>query len=108
MISGFRNVNASPVQPDGSIRLTASRPEYAAGAKAAIDVQPSSSDAWGAAVDDDGEEIDEDGLLTAEEKAAKPELPTCGPKSKGRRACKNCSCGWDKQLEAEKVAERMG
>ena len=104
MISGFRNVDASPVQPDGSVRITASKPEYAAGAKAAIAVQPSSSDAWGAAADD-GDEIDEDDLLTAEEKAAKPELPACGPKSKGRKACKNCSCGFDKQLEDEKKGE---
>eukprot|EP00658_Telonema_sp_P-2_P012490 TRINITY_DN14754_c0_g1_i2.p1 TRINITY_DN14754_c0_g1~~TRINITY_DN14754_c0_g1_i2.p1 ORF type:complete len:267 (-),score=68.21 TRINITY_DN14754_c0_g1_i2:367-1167(-) len=101
MISGFNNVAAETIS-EGVVRVTASRPEYTAGAKANISRKPNPF----AAGANDGEEImDEDSLLTAEEIAAKPELPACGPKSKGRRACKNCSCGFAAELEAEKKGE---
>eukprot|EP00656_Telonema_subtile_P000946 TRINITY_DN10451_c0_g1_i1.p1 TRINITY_DN10451_c0_g1~~TRINITY_DN10451_c0_g1_i1.p1 ORF type:complete len:237 (-),score=65.27 TRINITY_DN10451_c0_g1_i1:156-866(-) len=99
MIAGLKGVNVAECPVDGSVRVTAAKPDYATGAKAAIKVDPFAAGA------EDGEEIDEDSLLTAEEIAAKPELPACGPKSKGRKACKNCSCGFADQLDAEKKGE---
>eukprot|EP00850_Spirogloea_muscicola_P010112 SM000058S18542 [mRNA] locus=s58:408734:411407:- [translate_table: standard] len=47
-------------------------------------------------VDDEEELVDEDALLTAEDLERPTLMPAasdCGPASKSRKACKNCSCG---------------
>ena len=48
---------------------------------------------------DDHETIEESDLLTQEEIESKPILPPCGPKSEGKKACKNCSCGYAEELD---------
>merc|ERR1711865_564599 len=48
---------------------------------------------------DDHDMIDEDDLLTQDEAAQKTELPECGPKSEGKKACKNCSCGYADEID---------
>jgi len=49
--------------------------------------------------DEDHEMMDEDDLLTLDEVNSKPVLPECGPKSEGKKACKNCSCGFADELD---------
>jgi hypothetical protein len=58
--------------------------------------------------EDEDELIDEDDLLTEEDKTAGLTMPPeCQPKpGKRRRACKDCSCGLKERLEAEDVATR--
>lgn len=98
MVAGFKDVAAEEVD-EVAVRVKACKPNYATGAKAAISLAAPNPFAAGA---DDEEMVDEDSLLTEEEINAKIDLPACGPKSKGRRACKNCSCGFAEQLEEEK------
>jgi len=104
MMGGFKDVAAEKLD-EVAVRVRASKPNYNTGAKAAISVavaDPFAADAQ------DEEMVDEDSLLTEEELNAKIDLPACGPKSKGRRACKNCSCGFAEQLEAEKKELKAG
>ena len=43
-------------------------------------------------------------LSLQDEVAAKPDLPECGPKSEGKKACKNCSCGYADELDKAALA----
>lgn len=58
--------------------------------------------------DEDDDIIDEDTLLTEEDRFREIKVPTeCLPKpGKRRRACKDCTCGLAERLEAEDAARR--
>ncbi|KAL5614740.1 hypothetical protein BROUX41_004834 [Berkeleyomyces rouxiae] len=58
--------------------------------------------------DDDDEIIDENTLLSEEDRFREIKVPTeCLPKAgKRRRACKDCTCGLAERLEAEDAARR--
>ncbi|RYP54703.1 hypothetical protein DL770_010949 [Monosporascus sp. CRB-9-2] len=65
------------------------------------------SDDFGIPEDDDDELIDEDTLLTEEDLNKPLAIPAeCIPKSKRRRACKDCTCGLAERLAAEDAAKR--
>ncbi|RYP44034.1 hypothetical protein DL768_009465 [Monosporascus sp. mg162] len=65
------------------------------------------SDDFGMPEDDDDELIDEDTLLTEEDLNKPLAIPAeCIPKSKRRRACKDCTCGLAERLAAEDAAKR--
>ncbi|KAI9652649.1 MAG: electron carrier [Alyxoria varia] len=59
---------------------------------------------------DDGDLIDEDELLTEEDKTRKvvppPECQPTAPGKKRRRACKDCTCGLAAKIAAEDTAKR--
>ena len=96
MLSGF--TNAEPLSPPNS-GISAIKPNWETGAKAAITLKPKPAVAqtWNINADDeDGELIEEDDLLTAEDL----ERPVgtiggddCEIGAAGKKACDNCSCG---------------
>lgn len=90
----------------GFVIVAGTRPSWSQGAKQAIKLgnksssaaaPPPPTSAWKVAADDDGDLIDEDDLLTADD--LKRPAPTsanddCEVGANGaRKACKNCSCG---------------
>ncbi|KAL9057046.1 MAG: hypothetical protein Q9162_002594 [Coniocarpon cinnabarinum] len=59
--------------------------------------------------DSDGDLVDEDSLLTEEDKKRPVNIPAeCQPvgRKKRRRACKDCTCGLAQRIEAEDAAKR--
>lgn len=78
-------------------QVTASKPGYETGATASISLKKPSKAAW--KLDDTDELIDEDELLTEEDRARPaPVADDCDVGASGRKACKNCTCG---RAEAE-------
>lgn len=108
MVAGFVDVVEGSAQGAVFTQISASKAKYEAGASHALKTKPgTSTSVWTLEADDFGEDqdmIDEDDLLTQEEIGAKPELPACGPKSEGKRACADCSCGYAEALDKEKIA----
>merc|ERR1712072_560032 len=98
MIAGFVDVKTE--ENEAGVKVTANKAGYQTSASAKLKVTPGAS-VWTVGADDgdDNEMIDEDDLLTQEEIAVKPVLPACGPKSEGKKACKNCSCGYAEELD---------
>ncbi|EMR64539.1 putative anamorsin family protein [Eutypa lata UCREL1] len=65
------------------------------------------SDDFGIPEDEDDDLIDEDTLLTEEDLNKPLSIPAeCIPKSKRRRACKDCTCGLAERIAAEDSAKR--
>ncbi|KKA27800.1 hypothetical protein TD95_003899 [Thielaviopsis punctulata] len=99
------------VNPDGSVSLKRSAPTQTPAPKVVaatpagvgfVDLDDDLDD------DDDDDIIDEDTLLTEEDRFREIKVPTeCLPKpGKRRRACKDCTCGLAERLEAEDAARR--
>lgn len=99
LLSGFPGATAAP---GGGVSAT--KPSWATGAKAAIALKPRSQQqqqqaaaaaTWTLGGDDD-ELVDDEALLTEEDKA-RPAAPAanddCEVGAAGRKACKNCTCG---------------
>lgn len=106
------------------VRMSSSKPSYEVGsstqlklsfgkkkpaAKPAID--PNAAKMWTLSAldmdDDDVDLLDSDALLDDED-LKKPDpsslrAPACGPNSKAKKACKNCSCGFAEELEGKKA-----
>lgn len=98
MLSGFTNTQVSSQGQNGTAGiLTAEKPKWETGTKAAITLKPKAATAtWTLDADEDEELVDEDELLTAEDL----ERPIPGTNDDcetgaggGRKACDNCSCG---------------
>lgn len=83
-------------------QVIASKPGYESGATAAITLKkpPTAAPKWTLDTADDNELIDEDALLTEEDKQrpVKTAEDDCEVGASGRTACKNCTCG---RAEAE-------
>lgn len=104
-LNGFVDINESIDE------ISAKRPDYEIGSAVDINSDNSSQNSsaakiWSLAandmVDDSVELIDDESLLTEEDKAKpSPEsLRVCGT-TKQRKACANCSCGLAEELEEE-------
>lgn len=95
--------------------ISAAKPSYAVGSSMPLSFakKPAVSNGTTAGVwslsalqDDDVDLVDEESLLTEEDKV-KPDaesLRVCGTTGK-RKACKDCSCGLAEELEGEKAAQ---
>ena len=107
MIAGL--VDVKEIDISGKIKITASKPTYCVGVSAPLKVK-SNMDIWTVMSNDysdDQDIIDESDLLTQDEVRSKPTLPVCGPKSKGKKACKNCSCGYADELDMAIVSDKI-
>ena len=104
-LNGFVEINESIDE------IIAKKPDYKVGSAVKLNLdngsqQSSAAKVWSLAandiVDDSVELIDDDSLLTEEDKAKpNPEsLKVCGT-TKQRKACANCSCGLAEELEVE-------
>merc|ERR1711977_166489 len=100
MVAGFVDVQTTPTE--SGVQVTASKAGYQAGASAKLKsakLKPAANSVWTVQGDENEDLMDEDDLLTQDEINAKPVLPECGPKSEGKKACKNCSCGYAEELD---------
>ncbi|KAJ3615563.1 hypothetical protein Zmor_016330 [Zophobas morio] len=81
------------------LSIKAYKPEYEIGASIPLIVSLK-ADAC-ASQPLDHEFLDEDDLLDENDrqKPDPPLLPECGPRSLKKRACKNCTCGFDKKQD---------
>eukprot|EP00195_Chlamydomonas_chlamydogama_P011086 CAMPEP_0202891282 /NCGR_PEP_ID=MMETSP1392-20130828/1381_1 /ASSEMBLY_ACC=CAM_ASM_000868 /TAXON_ID=225041 /ORGANISM="Chlamydomonas chlamydogama, Strain SAG 11-48b" /LENGTH=268 /DNA_ID=CAMNT_0049574985 /DNA_START=29 /DNA_END=835 /DNA_ORIENTATION=+ len=114
LLSGF--ADSQLVSVSGTHLLLAKKPEWDLGAKSSLSLKrapaaPAAAPApaaWSINPNDDGEEgdelMDEDELLTEEDKAAGPKADDCEVGASGRKACKNCSCG---RAEAEQEGVKL-
>eukprot|EP00197_Chlamydomonas_leiostraca_P002831 CAMPEP_0202857484 /NCGR_PEP_ID=MMETSP1391-20130828/405_1 /ASSEMBLY_ACC=CAM_ASM_000867 /TAXON_ID=1034604 /ORGANISM="Chlamydomonas leiostraca, Strain SAG 11-49" /LENGTH=262 /DNA_ID=CAMNT_0049536289 /DNA_START=84 /DNA_END=872 /DNA_ORIENTATION=+ len=117
LLSGF--VESQVVTSGTSLMVRAKRPQWELGAKSALSLKrpaaapvaaaPATAEAaWKISADDEDEIVDEDELLTEEDKqrpVAAPAADDGGDCSTSRKACKNCSCGRaEKEAAGEKVA----
>jgi anamorsin len=123
LLAGFVNVEALPASATSDASLIAHKPQWEAGATAAVSVSlpagKAKAAAWKLDVGDvqDDDLIDPDSLLEADEglnaaARAKKEAATAAVESNGaggcapkKRACKNCSCG---RAEEEAAAAEAG
>jgi len=105
-LNGFVNINESPDE------VTAQKPYYEVGSSVKLNLngKPSAAKIWSLAaddmIDDSVDLIDDDQLLTEEDRA-KPDpqsLKVCGT-TKQRKACANCSCGLAEELEQEVIQQ---
>lgn len=95
VLSGYVDCSAS------GTAVTAKSPAYEVGSKASI--QPkhkaapaaAASKTWAIGVEDEGELLDDEMLLTEEDfkQPAKVAADDCEVGAAGRKACKNCTCG---------------
>jgi anamorsin len=105
MLSGFIKAQVSGSSEEQNGIITAEKPKWETGAKAAITLKPKAAAAapaatWTLDADEDEELVDEDDLLTAED-LARPIPAANGAAGDdcevgaggGRKACDNCSCG---------------
>ncbi|KAL3159070.1 hypothetical protein ABBQ32_011068 [Trebouxia sp. C0010 RCD-2024] len=87
--------------------VTASKPQYAVGAKASITLKPKQQQkqmSWTLAADNDDDELlDEDELLTEEDRQRPAVLDDCEVGA-GKKACKNCTCG---RADAEAAVQKV-
>lgn len=104
MLAGLMNPAAAPPLSSSFVGIVASKPSFAVGAKASISLKPKAVPAappaatWNMALEDDADDlVDEDDLLTEEDKVKPAPVSNCGVTST-RKACKDCSCG---RAEAE-------
>ncbi|XP_066254224.1 anamorsin homolog [Euwallacea similis] len=98
--NGFVNVTVNETS------ITASKPKYAVGSSAKLNLKKPSA-VW--KIDDDGDElIDPDDLLDEDDlKTPDPaSLRVCGTTGK-RKACKDCSCGLAAELAEEAHAGKV-
>ena len=107
LVAGLVDAEELPAGAEGGPVFAARKPRYEKGAKAALSfglkkkpkvAKPSGANVWsllGAAGDDDGEElIDEGALLAPEDRLQAPiQYDDCEVGKGGRKACKNCTCG---------------
>ncbi|KAG7667198.1 putative Anamorsin-like protein [Nannochloris sp. 'desiccata'] len=102
MLSGFTNTQIASQNGKGAGIITAEKPKWETGTKAAITLKPKAAAAapatWTLDANEDEELVDEDDLLT-EEDLQRP-APANGAADDcevgaggGRKACDNCSCG---------------
>lgn len=89
--------------------VTASKPQYAVGAKSSINLKPKAKAqqaSWTLDPDNDDEELmDEDDLLTEEDKQRPAVVATDDCEvGAGKKACKNCTCG---RADAEAAVQKV-
>lgn len=116
LLSGY--VEGQTVASESGLLVQAKRPQWELGAKAALSLKrpsaaaapapaPAATAAWKISGNDEDEEIvDEDELLTEEDKQRPVAAPAAdgGDCSTSRKACANCSCGRaEKEAAGEKV-----
>mmetsp|Transcript_32775 Transcript_32775/g.42074 ORF Transcript_32775/g.42074 Transcript_32775/m.42074 type:complete len:301 (+) Transcript_32775:61-963(+) len=125
LLGGFMNISISNTPlPEQPYHMSATKPEWASGEKAAIAINGSAAPiptipaptgvappaaTWNISADDLEEEdlVDEDALLGETPLPVSAPLG-CGPNTAGggvkkKRACKNCSCGLKEMEEAEEA-----
>jgi hypothetical protein len=114
MLSGFTNTQPASSQQNGNgidavgVVLTAEKPKWETGTKAAITLKPKAAAAatWTLDATEVEELVDEDDLLTEED--LKRPIPSttngddCEIGAGGRKACDNCSCG-----RADGIAQKL-
>jgi hypothetical protein len=97
MLGGFTNTQIASQNGSGAGIITAEKPKWETGTKAAITLKPKAAPAvWTLNADEDEELVDEDELLTEEDLhrptpagASDCEVGAGG----GKKACDNCTCG---------------
>lgn len=98
LLAGFSGIEAA-----GGF-VTARKPEWQAGASFSLKSRGAAAPAapaapnWAVSGEDDEELVEEEGLLTEEERLKRPSADDCEVGASGRKACANCSCG---RAEAE-------
>eukprot|EP00884_Botryococcus_braunii_P021344 jgi/Botrbrau1/7894/Bobra.9_2s0067.1 len=107
LVAGFLNPEEEE-EAGTRTEWNATTPTFEIGAKVPINLKtttPSSKQTWTLAPDiDDADLIDEDDLLTEEDRSVRP-VVNCGP-STTKKACKNCSCG-RAEAEAAGVKQKL-
>ncbi|DBA94286.1 TPA: hypothetical protein ACH3X1_001900 [Trebouxia sp. C0004] len=94
--------------PQGQL-VSANKPQYAVGARASITLKPKAETkrtSWNLAADEDNDELlDEDELLTEEDRQrpAVIAMDDCEVGA-GKKACKNCTCG---RADAEAAVQKV-
>jgi anamorsin len=103
-IAGFVDTMAAKDPSSGERFVVCQKPSWTANEVAAISLPESVSSKWKMDLNDLAESdlIDENELL--EDGITAPINAPCGEVSARKRACKNCSCGFAEELEAESAA----
>eukprot|EP01133_Synstelium_polycarpum_P015134 gene15134-17913_t len=87
-VNGF--VDVSTTQYNGLNLTVASRPDWGSGVAESVQIPTAPSAGWGSL--ESTETINENDLLSENDKNVKP-ANDCEVGAKGKKACKNCSCG---------------
>ncbi|EGG23739.1 hypothetical protein DFA_05873 [Cavenderia fasciculata] len=101
LCNGFVDIASSKFN---NLNLTiASKPDWSSGVTESIQLK---SGGWGSAGENDV--IDENDLLSEQDKSLKPKttLDDCEVGAKGKKACKNCTCGRAEMEDAGEVKEK--
>jgi hypothetical protein len=108
MFGGFADIVATSVSETHE-QVCGANPDWDEGASAPVKLDVGGADAWDlAAVDDAATDLtNEDDLLAMDgmdTSLIKEALAECGPKSVGKKACKDCSCGYADELNTNDAA----
>lgn len=105
-IAGFVDTMAAKDPASGERFVVCQKPSWAMNETAAISLPESVTSKWKMNLNDlaEGDLVDENELL--DDGITAPVNAPCGEASARKRACKNCSCGFAEELEAEATATK--
>jgi len=101
LLTGFSDTKIS--SNDGMIEISSQKPEWSVGDSHKVVIKkPQATATWSLAANET-ELIDEDSLLTESDKYTRPSTlrDDCEVGAKGKKACKNCTCGRAEQENSQ-------
>jgi len=101
LLVGFTETTVSPCA--NMIKIISCKPEWEVGVSDKVVIRKDHGVTWSFGSSEATEFIDEDSLLLEHDKYIKPALTRddCEVGSKGKKACKNCTCGRAEQESAQ-------